>query len=160
MCIWLRTYAVQCTCPVGSVRSCLDCSNWNVIRLSRLKDISGFCSFLGGLFCKSVLPHHLRLWPMVSLVESIELFWFSISLYVWTLVFSKSEVGICRSIFLNETSTYANCLEAVPDLSNVDYESIYCCTGSNEAFHHYEYCCSYDELVAQHRWVPFSRHTH
>ena len=76
---------------------------------------------------------------------------------------TKSEVGICKSILLNETIIVENCLERIStdsaDLSNADIsESIYCCNSGRDGdqhYHYHEYCCTYSELVSQHRYKNF-----
>jgi len=64
----------------------------------------------------------------------------------------KSEVGICKSIFTNQSAHYDNCLAKVADLSKAEEDAIYCCGRyESEDYLHFEYCCSYEELVSQHR---------
>ncbi|KAH9404599.1 hypothetical protein TYRP_000425 [Tyrophagus putrescentiae] len=73
-----------------------------------------------------------------------------------TYVLSKSEIGICTSVFENLTTNYINCLERVPedDWGNVNNEPIYCCTKSDPQYSRLEYCCHYEELLSQHRiWL-------
>lgn len=69
----------------------------------------------------------------------------------FSLALHKSEVGLCRSIFNNLSTSYSNCLENVSDWSDAPSEPMYCCTMPDEHYEYREYCCHYSELLSQHR---------
>lgn len=80
-------------------------------------------------------------WRFRSIVNSLP----------FSLVLHKSEVGLCRSIFNNLSTSYSNCLENVSDWSDAPSKPMYCCTISDEHYEYREYCCHYSELLSQHR---------